>query len=68
MAVPGFKDTQEELVNQLEQRPSVETAKYPELVFFGTGSAMPNKERNVTGILLNVRYDETEGIFSKRHN
>ncbi|XP_033629900.1 zinc phosphodiesterase ELAC protein 2-like isoform X1 [Asterias rubens] len=71
MAVPGFKDTQEELVNQLEQRPSVETAKYPELVFFGTGSAMPNKERNVTGILLNVSQKQSmildcgEGTFGQ---
>jgi len=29
---------------------------YPELLFLGTGSAMPNKVRNVSAIWLNLRY------------
>jgi len=29
---------------------------YPDLLFLGTGSAMPNKVRNVSAILLNLRY------------
>ena len=33
-----------------------ESSVYPELLFLGTGSAMPNKVRNVSAILLNLRY------------
>lgn len=36
-------------------------AKYPEVVFLGTGSAMPNKARNVSGILLN--FSETKSMI-----
>ena len=59
MALPGFKESVDELHKQLEelrQKHATETRpRYPEVVFFGTGSAMPNKERNVAGILLNLR-------------
>ena len=55
MAVPGFKERLDELGSQLHRCPTETRPKYPEVVFFGTGSAMPNKERNVTGILLNIR-------------
>jgi len=33
-----------------------ESNVYPELLFLGTGSAMPNRVRNVSAILLNLRY------------
>lgn len=29
--------------------------KYPEVVFLGTGSALPMKIRNVSGTLVNIR-------------
>ena len=29
---------------------------YPEILFLGTGSAIPNKVRNVSAIWLNLRY------------
>lgn len=29
---------------------------YPEVVFLGTGSALPMKIRNVSGTLVNIRY------------
>jgi len=32
-----------------------EASVYPELLFLGTGSAVPNKLRNVSAILLNLR-------------
>lgn len=30
--------------------------EYPEVVFLGTGSALPMKIRNVSGTLVNIRY------------
>jgi len=33
----------------------VEANVYPELLFLGTGSAVPNKVRNVSAIWLNLR-------------
>ncbi|XP_038069577.1 zinc phosphodiesterase ELAC protein 2-like [Patiria miniata] len=73
MALTGFKERLDELGNQLtehQQRCSTEDSpRYPEVVFLGTGSAMPNKERNVTGILLNLSKSQSmimdcgEGTF-----
>lgn len=34
--------------------------KYPEVVFLGTGSALPMKIRNVSGTLVNIRYFHRE--------
>ncbi|XP_071960654.1 zinc phosphodiesterase ELAC protein 2-like [Antedon mediterranea] len=48
-----------------------ETVKYPEVVFLGTGSAMPNKERNVSCVMLNLSKDQSmildagEGSFAQ---
>ncbi|XP_041474143.1 zinc phosphodiesterase ELAC protein 2-like [Lytechinus variegatus] len=45
--------------------------KYPEVLFLGTGSAMPNKARNVSGILLNFSENKSmimdcgEGTFGQ---
>ncbi|XP_033106695.1 zinc phosphodiesterase ELAC protein 2-like isoform X2 [Anneissia japonica] len=47
------------------------TVRYPEVLFLGTGSAMPNKERNVSCVLLNLSEDQTmildagEGSFAQ---
>lgn len=35
--------------------------KYPEVVFLGTGSALPMKIRNVSGTLVNIRYESECG-------
>ena len=32
------------------------SSDYPEILFLGTGSAIPNKVRNVSAIWLNLRY------------
>lgn len=31
--------------------------KHPEVIFLGTGSALPMKIRNVSGTLVNIRYN-----------
>lgn len=36
--------------------PTDSAEKYPEVVFLGTGSALPMKVRNVSGTLVNIRY------------
>lgn len=46
--------------------------KYPEVVFMGTGSALPMKIRNVSGTLVNIRYGSPvstrpTGRLSKDH-
>ncbi|XP_006815703.1 zinc phosphodiesterase ELAC protein 2-like [Saccoglossus kowalevskii] len=49
----------------------VTSVKYPEVVFFGTGSAMPSNARNVSSILLNMNNDTSvlmdcgEGTFGQ---
>ncbi|XP_022080535.1 zinc phosphodiesterase ELAC protein 2-like [Acanthaster planci] len=73
MAIPGFKETLDQLGNQLTEHHqrclTLDRPRYPEVVFLGTGSAMPNKERNVTGILLNLSKNQSmimdcgEGTF-----
>ena len=35
--------------------------KYPQVVFLGTGSALPMKIRNVSGTLVNIRYGSQGG-------
>ena len=35
---------------------SLSETRYPEVVFLGTGSATPEKTRNVSAILVNLRY------------
>ena len=34
---------------------------YPQTVFLGTGSSIPNKKRNTSGILVNLRWAQTAG-------
>lgn len=48
-------------------------AKYPEIVFFGTGSSIPSKVRNVSSILVHLSVDKSmlldcgEGTYSQLH-
>lgn len=46
-----FASIQEHFLFVLEN-----TDRYPEVVFLGTGSAVPMKIRNVSSTLINVRY------------
>ncbi|XP_071496376.1 zinc phosphodiesterase ELAC protein 2-like [Diadema antillarum] len=57
----SLKSMRESLEGFKGQGPLTERGKYPEVVFLGTGSAMPNKARNVSGILLNT--SETRSLI-----
>lgn len=37
------------------------SSQYPEVVFLGTGSAIPMKIRNVSSTLVNIRYEPLKG-------
>ncbi|XP_063070026.1 zinc phosphodiesterase ELAC protein 2 [Engraulis encrasicolus] len=55
--VPGFLKEVEECKRHLATDSEVQLAKvdkYPEVVFLGTGSALPMKLRNVSGTLVNI--------------
>jgi hypothetical protein len=46
---------------------SSETKQYPRLTFLGTGSSIPSKGRNVSGLLIHLRYLfwSATGAFSR---
>lgn len=56
LSVENFKDvlakTQQQVLN-CKQR--MKGGNYPKILFLGTGSCIPNKTRNVSGILVQVR-------------
>lgn len=41
--------------NLLEDKEYLSSHNYPNIIFLGTGSCIPNKTRNTSGILLNIR-------------
>ncbi|XP_071519482.1 ribonuclease Z, mitochondrial-like [Panulirus ornatus] len=43
----------------LESKESQASDIYPNIIFLGTGSCIPNKTRNTSGILLNISPDKT---------
>ncbi|XP_041072870.1 zinc phosphodiesterase ELAC protein 2 isoform X1 [Carcharodon carcharias] len=62
--IPGFLEKVEECKNLLAADPVIQSGKvdkYPEVVFLGTGSAIPMKIRNVSSIILNI--DATRSIL-----
>ncbi|XP_078257062.1 zinc phosphodiesterase ELAC protein 2 isoform X2 [Rhinoraja longicauda] len=64
MEIPGFMAQVEEFKRVLAANPappSDNVDKYPEVVFLGTGSAIPMKIRNVSSIILNI--DSTRSIL-----
>ncbi|KAJ8037718.1 Zinc phosphodiesterase ELAC protein 2 [Holothuria leucospilota] len=71
--LPDFSSSLDELKVHLADKMQTlkATTRYPEVVFLGTGSAMPNRERNVSGIMLhiseqqNVLMDCGEGTFNQ---
>ncbi|KAG5279848.1 hypothetical protein AALO_G00082220 [Alosa alosa] len=72
--VPGFLQEVEQCKRLLAADVEVQSAKvdkYPEVVFLGTGSALPMKIRNVSGTLVNVSSTQSvlldcgEGTFGQ---
>lgn len=52
-AIEGFSEALAELQNQLKSYDKG-IAPYPKIVFLGTGSCIPNKTRNTSGIVLEI--------------
>ncbi|XP_075435752.1 zinc phosphodiesterase ELAC protein 2 isoform X2 [Ascaphus truei] len=74
VALPGFEETLRECKQALESDAVVAAEKnrqYPEVVFLGTGSAVPMKTRNVSSTLVNVNSSRSvlldcgEGTFGQ---
>ncbi|KAF4520499.1 hypothetical protein B566_EDAN004750 [Ephemera danica] len=60
MAEAGFKDELEKLRKVLNTNTtSTDEQVYPRVTFLGTGSCIPNKTRNTSGILLEIKEDQT---------
>ncbi|KAH1182653.1 zinc phosphodiesterase ELAC protein 2 isoform X1 [Mauremys mutica] len=73
LELPGFQDRVKECRESLQAGPvrSGKTEHYPEIVFLGTGSAIPMKIRNVSSTLINssstqsLLLDCGEGTFGQ---
>uniref|UniRef100_A0A8C0H9G7 ribonuclease Z n=1 Tax=Chelonoidis abingdonii TaxID=106734 RepID=A0A8C0H9G7_CHEAB len=73
LELPGFQDRVKECRESLQAGPvrSGEESHYPEIVFLGTGSAIPMKIRNVSATLINssstqsLLLDCGEGTFGQ---
>lgn len=56
MDVEGFRDSLQELkINLLNGKIGLNIKNYPKVLFLGTGSCIPNKTRNTSGILIETR-------------
>ncbi|XP_071444662.1 ribonuclease Z, mitochondrial [Hetaerina americana] len=70
MAVDGFIESFEELKKRLRGFPAHENS-FPRILFLGTGSCIPNKTRNTSGILIEISentcmlLDCGEGTYSQ---
>lgn len=56
MNIDGFSTQLEKLKTSLSKYDPKKDSEYPNLVFLGTGSCIPNKARNTSAILINLRY------------
>uniref|UniRef100_A0A674JEU7 Zinc phosphodiesterase ELAC protein 2 n=1 Tax=Terrapene triunguis TaxID=2587831 RepID=A0A674JEU7_9SAUR len=72
LKLPGFQDRVKECRESLQAGPvSPDSPNYPEIVFLGTGSAIPMKIRNVSSTLINssstqaLLLDCGEGTFGQ---
>lgn len=54
--VEGFPEVLAELKQKLSETEVDPLRKFPQVVFLGTGSCIPNKTRNTSGILVHTRY------------
>ncbi|XP_016041972.1 zinc phosphodiesterase ELAC protein 2 isoform X2 [Erinaceus europaeus] len=70
---PGFKESIQEYRQTVQHSPTPaeKRSQYPEVVFLGTGSAIPMKIRNVSATLVNISPDKSlmldcgEGTFGQ---
>lgn len=56
LAVPGLPAAIESMKTTVAQSVPLSDRKYPKVIFLGTGSAIPNKTRNTSAILVETRY------------
>jgi hypothetical protein len=54
--VDGFPEVLAELKEKLTETKADALRKFPQVLFLGTGSCIPNKTRNTSGILVHTRY------------
>ncbi|XP_065752945.1 zinc phosphodiesterase ELAC protein 2 isoform X1 [Phocoena phocoena] len=73
LELPNFQESVQEYRKTVQDgpAPAEKRSRYPEVVFLGTGSAMPMKIRNVSSTLINISSDASllldcgEGTFGQ---
>ncbi|XP_054999096.1 zinc phosphodiesterase ELAC protein 2 isoform X2 [Sorex araneus] len=73
LELPNFQESVQEIRKTVQHDPSPGEKKmqYPEIIFLGTGSAIPMKIRNVSSTLVNISSDKSllldcgEGTFGQ---
>nr|XP_048304214.1 zinc phosphodiesterase ELAC protein 2 isoform X1 [Myodes glareolus] len=73
LELPKFQESVQEYKKSVQESPAPEEkrSQYPEIVFLGTGSAIPMKIRNVSSTLINLSPDKSvlldcgEGTFGQ---
>ncbi|XP_029782577.1 zinc phosphodiesterase ELAC protein 2 isoform X2 [Suricata suricatta] len=72
LELPNFRESVQEYQKAAQDGPApAEKSQYPEIVFLGTGSAIPMKIRNVSATLVNISPDRSllldcgEGTFGQ---
>lgn len=56
MVLEDFPNVLQELRTELKlKREQLQVSSFPSILFLGTGSCIPNKTRNTSGILLQIR-------------
>uniref|UniRef100_A0AC11BTC8 ElaC ribonuclease Z 2 n=1 Tax=Ovis aries TaxID=9940 RepID=A0AC11BTC8_SHEEP len=57
LELPNFQESVQEYRKTAQDGPEETSSQYPEVVFLGTGSAIPMKIRNVSSTLVNISPD-----------
>ncbi|KAB0367681.1 hypothetical protein FD755_021005 [Muntiacus reevesi] len=71
LELPNFQESVQEYRKTTQDGPEETCSQYPEVVFLGTGSAIPMKIRNVSSTLVNISPDTSllldcgEGTFGQ---
>uniref|UniRef100_A0A4W2EG56 Zinc phosphodiesterase ELAC protein 2 n=1 Tax=Bos indicus x Bos taurus TaxID=30522 RepID=A0A4W2EG56_BOBOX len=71
LELPNFQESVQEYRKTAQDSPEATSSQYPEVVFLGTGSAIPMKIRNVSSTLVNISPDTSllldcgEGTFGQ---